>query len=87
VSEAEERYRQLDIKCGENRIWKSDEEFERARVAYRTPSPEEERFPREASRKRGEDVLGTSWPRWWEKRGGRWEARLTLRERGGMACH
>jgi len=58
LSEAEESYRQLAIKSGENRIWRSDEEFERARIAYRTPSPEEERFPREASRKRGEDVLG-----------------------------
>ena len=58
MSEAEESYRQLAIKSGVNRVWKDDGEIERARLAYRTPSPEEGRFPRETSKKRGEDVLG-----------------------------
>jgi len=58
LSEAEESYRQPAIKSGVNRLWKGDEEFERARLAYRMLSAEEGRFPRETSRKRGEDVLG-----------------------------
>jgi len=58
LSEAEESYRQLAIKSGVNRLWKGDEKVDRAQFAYRTPSPEEERFPRVTCRKRGEDVLG-----------------------------
>jgi len=33
LSEAEQSYRQLAIKSGVNRLWKDDEELERARVA------------------------------------------------------
>ena len=50
--------RQARIKLGENRIWKSEEEeMEARRNPWRTPSPEEERFPRVTSKRSLEDLV------------------------------
>ena len=58
LREVEEELRQARIKLGENRIWKSEEEeMEARRNPWRTPSPEEERFPRETSKRSLEDLV------------------------------
>ena len=58
LREVEERLRQVKIKLGVNRLWKSDEEeMEARRNPWRTPSPEEERFPRETSKRSLEDLV------------------------------
>jgi len=46
------------MKLGGNRIWKSDEEeMEARRNPWRTASPDEERFPRETSKRSLEDLV------------------------------
>ena len=54
----EEELRQVRIKLGENRLWKSEgEEEEARRNPWRTPSPEEGRFPRETSKRSLDDLV------------------------------
>jgi len=54
----EEELRRTRIKLGENRVWKSEEEEEEARRnPWRTPSPEEEKFPRETSKRSLGDLV------------------------------
>ena len=58
LREVEEELRQARIKLGVNRIWKSEEEeVEAGRNPWRTPSPEEGRFPRETSKRSLEDLV------------------------------
>jgi len=58
LRKVEEKLRQAEIKLGVNRRWKSDEEeVEGRRNPWRTPSPEEERFPRETSKRSLEDLV------------------------------
>jgi len=58
LSEVEEELRQARIKLGVNRLWKGDEdEMEAQRNPWRMPSPEEERFPRETSKRSLEDLV------------------------------
>ncbi|KAG0639833.1 hypothetical protein HOY80DRAFT_1072020 [Tuber brumale] len=52
LQRVEEELRQANIRLGVNRVWKNEEEEEEARLnPWRMPSPEEERSPREASKK------------------------------------
>jgi len=61
LREVKEELRRARIKLGENRLWKSEEEeTEARRNPWRTPSPEEERFSRETSKRSLEDWS----PRW-----------------------
>ena len=58
LREVEEKLRQAMIRLGENRLWKSEEEEEEARRnPWRTPSPEEGRFPRETSKRSLGDMV------------------------------
>ena len=52
LREVEAELREARIRLGENRVWKSEEEeVEARRNPWRTPSPEEGRFPRGASKR------------------------------------
>jgi len=52
LREVEAELREAKVRLRENRVWKSEEEeVEARRNPWRTPSPEEGRFPREASKR------------------------------------
>ncbi|KAG0641775.1 hypothetical protein HOY80DRAFT_1111227 [Tuber brumale] len=53
LQRVEEELREVNIRLGVNRVWKSEEGEEKAHLnPWRTPSPEEERSPRGTSKKR-----------------------------------
>jgi len=54
----EEELRTIRIRIGENRLWRGEEEEEEARRnRWRTPLPEEGRFPRETSKRSLDDLV------------------------------
>jgi len=58
LREVEEELRKMKIRMGENRLWRGEEEEEEARRnPWRTPSPEEGRFPRETSKRNLEEMV------------------------------